>query len=305
MEIRGALCMHNEIRPSPGRASRWIPRAVDAHLVIPSQANWQILRGGRSNRLWRVRWRDQDIVIKIAAGAKRGNPLFPNLPESEYEAMQRLAPHGLAPEPIACLKTAAGMILAYRHVRGIAGRVSPTEAALTLRKLHDHNAGGWVSRVIPSGSGAIAAQARAMLASCPSPQARRLLSLAPSGLVPPTRRIALLHGDPVPANLVAGEEGTKLIDWQCPAAGDPCEDIAIHLSPAMKALYGHRPLRPREKQAFLAAYGDPEITARYRRLAPFFHWRMAAYCLWKFVRGAREYGSAMRLEIAMLGRIRA
>lgn len=297
--------MQHEGDSSSAISMEWLRLALEDHLAIPSAAQWRAMRGGRSNRLWRVRWSDQDIVIKVALSGEGGNPLFPNIPESEYEAMRRLAPHGLAPEPIACLAGAAGSILIYRHVRGFPGRTPPTEAALTLRKLHDHGEWGWVPRIIPSGSMAIEAQARAMLASCPATQARRLLSLAPSGRVLPSRRIALLHGDPVPANLVAGEEGVVPIDWQCPAAGDPCEDIAIHLSPAMQALYGRRPLRPRERQAFLAAYGDPKITARYRRLAPFFHWRMAAYCLWKSTRGAREYGSSMRLEIAMLGRIRA
>ena len=150
---RGVFCMQNGKNSSSGISMEWLRQALGDHLAIPSEAQGRALRGGRSNRLWRVRWSDQDIVIKIAAGGGRGNPLFPNLPESEYEAMRRLAPHRLAPEPIARLSAATGSILIYRHVRGYPGRVSPTEAALTLRKLHDHGALGGVSRIIPSGSG--------------------------------------------------------------------------------------------------------------------------------------------------------
>ncbi len=297
--------MQDESNPFRGPGGEKIRRALGAVMEIPPDARWQILRGGRSNDLWRVRGGGRDIVIKIAAGGASGNPLFPNLPESEYEAMRRLAPLGLAPEPVAFVPSPPRSILAYRHVEGFPGRASPAEAAMTLRRVHCLDAGGWPFRILPSGSAAIAAQTRAILAGCPPVQARALRALAPVGHVRPISREVLLHGDPVPANLIAGRGGVTPIDWQCPAVGDPCEDIAIHLSPAMQALYGRRPLRPRERRAFLAAYGDAEITSRYQRLAPFFHWRMAAYCLWKSARGASEYGSAMKLEIGMLRRIRA
>ena len=41
----------------------------------------------------------------------------------------------------------------------------------------------------------------------------------------------------------------RLIDWQCPALGDPAEDIACFLSPAMQVIYGAGPLdAARERQ---------------------------------------------------------
>ena len=43
----------------------------------------------------------------------------------------------------------------------------------------------------------------------------------------------LLHTDVVPGNLILGDEGLRLIDWQCPAIGDPIVDIMMFLSPGM------------------------------------------------------------------------
>jgi hypothetical protein len=40
--------------------------------------------------------------------------------------------------------------------------------------------------------------------------------------------------------------------------------------------------------------------ARYNALRPLFHWRMAAYCLWRAARGDIGYAQAAALEIAAL-----
>ena len=92
--------------------------------------------------------------------------------------------------------------------------------------------------------------------------------------------------------------GLTLIDWQCPASGDPTEDIATFLSPAMQRLYRGTILSEAEREAFLAAYPDPAIVARYRALKSVYRWRMAAHCLWKAERGASDYAGALRLEFA-------
>jgi hypothetical protein len=72
----------------------------------------------------------------------------------------------------------------------------------------------------------------------------------------------------------------------------------------MQVLYGGAVLTQEEKDRFLAAYGSEEIEARYRSLAPHFHWRMAVYCHWKAYRGARDYAEAAELEISALGPMR-
>ena len=42
----------------------------------------------------------------------------------------------------------------------------------------------------------------------------------------------------MPGNLILGEKGLRLIDWQCPAIGDPIVDIMMFLSPGMHEIYG-------------------------------------------------------------------
>ena len=104
----------------------------------------------------------------------------------------------------------------------------------------------------------------------------------------------------MPGNIITGPQGITLIDWQCPALGDPAEDLAAFLSPAMQWLYRGQTLTPDQEQVFLSAYPNPETTARYRALKPLFHWRMAAHCLWKSERGAQDYATALRLELQAL-----
>ena len=78
--------------------------------------------------------------------------------------------------------------------------------------------------------------------------------------------------------------------------GDPCEDLAILLSPAMQHVYRGTPLSADERDALFDGYADTEIIDRYQTLAPLFHWRMAAYCLWRVKRGAPEYAEGFELE---------
>lgn len=92
-----------------------------------------------------------------------------------------------------------------------------------------------------------------------------------------------------------------LIDWQCPAIGDPTHDIAIFLSPAMQLLYRGAPLSENEVRQFLAGYPDQDIAQRYHELADWFHWRMACYCLLRASQGATDYSQAIELELSSIG----
>src|SRR6185369_14568367 len=81
-------------------------------------------------------------------------------------------------------------------------------------------------------------------------------------------------------------EGLKVIDWQCPAAGDSAEDLAAFLSPAFQILYGCTPLAESEEAEMLEAYDDAPTIERLRLLRPFYDWRMAAYCAMRQVQFA-------------------
>jgi len=152
----------------------------------------------------------------------------------------------------------------------------------------------------PDGSAALARQTLEILSLCRAPAAEQLRHLQPKGHVAPSGRRRLLHGDPVPGNIVVRDGQAALIDWQCPALGDPAGDLAIFASPAMQRVYRGAPLGVEEKQDFLAAYPDRAAVDRYRALAPWTHWRMAAYCLYQAERGRAAYGEGLELERAAL-----
>ena len=125
------------------------------------------------------------------------------------------------------------------------------------------------------------------------------------------RRASLVHTDCGPGNLVRSRDGLVLIDWQCPGLGDPVEDIACFLSPAMMILYEQQPHSTRAVERFLGAYGQSasgrETVARYRRDAAAWHYRIGGYCVWREDRLARRlpdvaarYRRALAAEIALL-----
>jgi aminoglycoside phosphotransferase (APT) family kinase protein len=91
---------------------------------------------------------------------------------------------------------------------------------------------------------------------------------------------SFLHTDIGPGNIIVAKDSGRLvvIDWQCPAVGDPVQDIIAFLSPAFQILYGRRPLTAGEEAEFFAAYDDPELKRRYDVMLPFYDWRMAGYC---------------------------
>ena len=121
------------------------------------------------------------------------------------------------------------------------------------------------------------------------------------------RRRSLVHTDCGPGNIVRTRGGLVLIDWQCPGRGDPVEDIACFLSPAMMILYECPPHPSVAHDAFLAAYGSPSVVARYRRDAAAWHYRIGAYCVWRAHRLARRqpavaalYRRALAAEIEFI-----
>jgi thiamine kinase-like enzyme len=109
----------------------------------------------------------------------------------------------------------------------------------------------------------------------------------------------LLHTDVVPGNLILGDEGLRLIDWQCPAIGDPIVDIVMFLSPGMHEIYGSGKLSMKDHEVFLMSLTS-NLRDRYNIIGPLYHWRLAAYCFWKAEQGFIEYEKAALAEIDLL-----
>ena len=196
-----------------------------------------------------------------------------------------LAPLGLAPEPLA---KGSGW-LAWRHLPGQSWQGEGGVSKLLQQLAQVPVFPGLSQR--PMGAAAIAQHAT---------------SFAPAGLpaLPAPVEVALprpslLHGDFVPGNILATPGGLRLIDWQCPGLGDPVDDLALFLSPAMQFLYRGRPLASAEIEALMLDLpGD--LRARYAVLRPILHWRIAAHCALRAARGDGDYDAALRLELAGL-----
>lgn len=259
---------------------------------------WRRLEGGRTNRLWQIGDGAEALVCKVYS-PEDGNPMFPNLARDEYAILTGLVGMGLAPDPVAHLALSGVEIVLYRHVAGPNWQSGVDCVAHTLGRLHATRLPVDL-RVLPSGSAALMAQIRAILGDCRDSVRDDIQAELSDSFVPPVERPATLHTDVVPGNLIVSPIGLRLIDWQCPARGDPAEDLASFLSPAMQTLYGNQPLPADDVAAFLAAYPERQATMRYRALRPLFHARAAAYCLWKAERGAADYRQAMQLELSAL-----
>ncbi|CAD0186177.1 thiamine kinase [Ruegeria sp. THAF57] len=279
------------------------PRDLFDHLrstgLVDANARFQTLYGGRTNQVWKVLGGDGDKVLKLYRSKLR-NPLFRNDAELEARCLNALEPMGFAPRLRATGKHDNGLWVFYDHAPGSPWQSGTTCVAELLRKLHMLD----ISIEVPAGcngSADLAHQTQQILNMCLSDQKAQLARMRPDSPVPATNHTCLVHGDPVAGNILVDATGLTLIDWQCPARGDPCEDIALFLSPAMQQLYRGAPLRAAEEAQFLSAYDRPEITHRYRELQKWYAWRMAAYCLWRVENGATDYSAALDLEIAALG----
>lgn len=249
---------------------------------------WQPLHGGRVNAVWRV----GDMVVKqFQPGG--GSPLFPNDYLDEAAALALLAPVGLAPKLLAQGQD----WLAYSYCPGSTWQNGADQVAATLNRLHQAPVSAHRFRSSPNGSAQLLAQAKMIAAQCTQtlPPPPSDMNIAPG----PT---SLIHGDLVPGNMIAHNGQLTLIDWQCPAIGDPVEDIATFLSPAMQSLYRGAPLTQTEINSFRATL-PPERVRRYDQLAAIYHWRMAAHCLWKVSQNTPDYAQALELELIALQRL--
>ncbi|WP_407493722.1 phosphotransferase family protein [Pseudooceanicola sp. MF1-13] len=259
---------------------------------------WHPLHGGRTNRLWQVECSAGAFAVKLYHQAA-ATPLFPNDPAAEFSVLKSLQGSTLAPEPLALIRGDFGTALIYTFVAGFGWSGSAKLAGL-LHAVHQQPTPAGL-RMLPSGSDALLAQAKAILGQCKgdvNDVFESLETLGSGSKVPSVEAPGLIHTDPVATNIIETDSGLTLIDWQCPAIGDACEDLGIVLSPFMQRSYLGRLLSAAEQAELLAAYPDKETTRRYRQLAPFFHLRMAAYAKWCIDAGRGATEGDVQAELA-------
>lgn len=277
--------------------SELVKQLIARKLIGPDD-RFEVLYGGRTNQVWKVLSGDIGAVLKLYRAQFR-NPLFRNDAKLEAACLQALGDTGFVPKLRATGAFGPSNWVYYDHAPGSPWQEGVEGVARLLQHLHQRS----VKLDAPpgcNGSDDLDRHAQQILALCPSDKADRLRAIRPWQDVAPLPNRSLIHGDPVAGNILQADDGMTLIDWQCPAWGDPCEDLAMFLSPAMQQLYRGAPLAPTEEAQFLAAYGDAHITRRYRTLQPWYAWRMAAYCLWRAENGAPDYAKGYELEVATL-----
>lgn len=250
--------------------------------------------GGRSNSVWKVETRSGAYVFKLF-GANNDNPLFPNDAVSEQVALRHYHRLGFSPR----LVEAGTDWVIYDYVEASPWQNTPEIAGRGLAHLHSAPALSGL-RVLVSGTRNLIKATERILSACPEDALGRIPPLARFDEVPEQTALCGLHGDPVPSNILCAGPQTLFIDWQCPAIGDPCEDIAVFLSPAMQVTYRGAALSETEEGAFWQGYQNPVVEERYQRLKPHFHRRMMAYCLWRNAHRGDQSEAALHAESAAL-----
>lgn len=257
-----------------------IAELVGASELIP-------MEGGRTNHVWRF----GNTVVKLYL-KDADTPLFPNSPNSEWVVLENLVGQNLAPKPIKAIDSKHGPLVLYHLEQGEKGFKKVEHVAAAMGRLH---------RLLQPQELSVAKLGKAVvedgLSMLGSNSTLREIMPHPPALPMET---CLIHRDPTPSNMIQQGGAIKFIDWQCPAIGDPMEDICHFLSPAMHVLYGFPELTKTQKDAFLAAYPSGETRQRYETCGRAFHWRMACYCQWQIKRGQNDYKAAFDAEMTYL-----
>ncbi|MDB4125240.1 phosphotransferase [Amylibacter sp.] len=263
--------------------------------VISNQTVWHAQIGGQTNKVWRLVG-EQDLICKMYLDTQT-NPLFNNTPKAEYECLLLLNGSGIAPNPYKYLKTPFGEVLLYNYIKGQTWShdVGAVSELLTRIHKHQHPKGLRILSALPSD---IKQTGLEIINKLNNYHKNKLINICPYVSISDIEPV-LLHTDVVPGNLILGEKGLRLIDWQCPAIGDPIVDIVMFLSPGMHKIYGSGKFSIKDHEDFLMNL-TPKLRSRYNIIGPLYHWRLAAYCFWKAEQGFIEYEKAALAEIDLL-----
>ena len=266
--------------------------------VISNKTAWHAQTGGQTNKVWRLIG-EKDLICKLYLETNT-NPLFNNTPEEEYKCLLWLESSNIAPKPYKYLKTPFGEVLLYNYIKGHiwSHDVETVSELLTRIRKHKYPKGLRILSNLPSD---IKQTGLEIINKLNNYHKNKLIKICPDVSISDIEPV-LLHTDVVPGNLILGEKGLRLIDWQCPAIGDPIVDIMMFLSPGMHEIYGSGKLSMKDHETFLMNL-TPTLRSRYSKLGRLYHWRLAAYCFWKAEQGFIEYENAALAEINLLNMI--
>ena len=263
--------------------------------VISNKTAWHAQTGGQTNKVWRLIG-EKDLICKLYLETKT-NPLFNNTPEAEYRCLLLLEGSNIAPKPYKFLKTPFGEVLLYNFISGETWSHDVKAVSELLTRVRNHKCPKGL-RTLSNLPSDIKQTGLEIINKLNSFHKNKLIKICPDVSISDIEPV-LLHTDVVPGNLILGDNGLRLIDWQCPAIGDPIVDIMMFLSPGMHEIYGPGKLSMKDHEAFLMSLTS-NLRNRYNIIGPLYHWRLAAYCFWKAEQGFIEYEKAALAEINLL-----
>ena len=264
--------------------------------LLNGKARFSALTGGFHNAVWLVEIGDRRLVAKYFSKPMTGT-LFPNLPTDEAEALRRLEGLDVAPRLVGIWPEAS--LLVYEYVEGLMWDADMVSVAHLLLRKEVADPTGF--RPVPLLSADILNEGDLLFARCTGePVASRPEPIA----TPKLEKLSLIHTD-VGVNLVGCGAGLRLIDWQCPAIGDVCEDIYSFLSPAFQILGKRQPLTKKQISIFWNALDRPDLAHRYDQLRASFAWRFSGYCAWQAQvledpNICKKYRRALEVELAFM-----
>lgn len=268
---------------------------LSSQCLISNDTVWYLQTGGRTNQVWRLVG-EQDLICKLYSDAS-DNPLYANSPKAEFDCLEALIDTDCAPIPHKLVKSDFGTVLLYHFIDGHLWNEKGQEVAALLAKVHQVRPPEKL-RVLSEKYEDVRSHGMSILDEVDTGLGFEIRKSCPIVKVDPIDPV-LIHTDVVPGNLVNGSNGLRLIDWQCPAIGDPVVDISIFLSPAMHLIYRKSPLSDFEREAFLNALPSC-LKQRYEDIGILYHWRTAAYCLWRAKKGELGYLEAAKAEMKLL-----
>ena len=263
--------------------------------VISNEIVWHAQTGGQTNKVWRLIG-EKDLICKLYCETEN-NPLFNNTPEEEYRCLLWLDGSDIAPKPYKFLKTPFGKVLLYNYIKGDTWSHDVEHVSELLTRIHKCKCPSAL-RILSQIPTDIKQTGLEIINKLNSYHQNELNKICPDVSISDIEPV-LLHTDVVPGNLILGDEGLRLIDWQCPAIGDPILDIMMFLSPGMHEIYGSGKLSMKDHEVFVMSLTS-KLRNRYNVIGPLYHWRLAAYCFWKAEQGFIEYENAALVEIDLL-----
>lgn len=231
------------------------------------------LKGGLWNDALKVAAGERSFVFKTFCAVEK-DAFFPNSATDEAKALQRLSGLEVSPQFVAIWPE--DNLLAYEYADGStwSGDVAAVANLLKRKEAADPQ-GFTLGKLTPED---LLTEGDAIFAQCKHKNtASRPIPIE----IPPPDRLSLIHRDMGPNNMVGSGDKLRLIDWQCPVMGDLSEDIYSFLAPAFHIVNGREPLTHAKILQFFQTLDLPTNKTRYELLAPYFSWRMAAYCNWR------------------------